>query len=123
MSGGHFDYAQHRITDIADAINDVIESNDDLSLDEWGGKIGRGYSTEVIARFREAVQALRLAQVYAQRIDWLLSGDDGPEQFLQRLKAELPDDGITHLDAKTAADMLDNPGQPNQALVDLLKLK
>lgn len=89
MSGGHFFYAQHRITDIADAINDVIESNDDLSLDEWGGKIGRGYSPEVIARFRDAVQALRLAHVYAHRIDWLLSGDDGPEQFIERLEYEL----------------------------------
>jgi len=32
---------------------------------------------------------LRKAAIYAQRIDWLLSGDDGEESFLERLKEEL----------------------------------
>lgn len=38
---------------------------------------------------KEAVKALRVAQVYAQRVDWLLSGDDGEESFLRRLEEEL----------------------------------
>lgn len=29
------------------------------------------------------------AQVYAQRIDWLLSGDDGEDNFHLRLKEDL----------------------------------
>jgi hypothetical protein len=32
---------------------------------------------------------LRKAAVYAQRVDWLLSGDDGEETFLERLKKDL----------------------------------
>lgn len=123
MSGGHFNYDQYRIANIAEEIETIIERNDDTKLNEWGERIGRGYDAEVIARFREAVHALSIAHIYAQRIDWLLSGDDGPEQFLKRLQAELPDDGITRMDAKTVIDMLDNPPEPNQALIDLLKLK
>ena len=38
---------------------------------------------------KEAVNALRIAQEYAQRVDWLLSGDDGEETFLSRLQENL----------------------------------
>ena len=37
----------------------------------------------------EAVKALEIAYIYAQRVDRLLSGDDGDESFLRRLKEEL----------------------------------
>ena len=32
---------------------------------------------------------LKKATIYAQRIDWLVSGDDGEESFLSRLKEDL----------------------------------
>lgn len=32
---------------------------------------------------------MRLAYIYAQRIDWLLSGDDGEDDLQERLKEEL----------------------------------
>lgn len=32
---------------------------------------------------------MKQAEVYAQRIDWLLSGDDGEESFHERLKEDL----------------------------------
>jgi len=38
---------------------------------------------------KEAVKALHIAQEYAQRVDWLLSGDDGEESFLSRLEENL----------------------------------
>jgi hypothetical protein len=44
---------------------------------------------EVIARLQEGVRALRIAHVYAQRADWLLSDDDSEESFLRRLGNEL----------------------------------
>ena len=37
----------------------------------------------------EALKIVIQAQIYIQRIDYLLSGDDGEESFLQRLKKEL----------------------------------
>ena len=89
MSGGYFDYQQYKIAQIDDEIEMVIANNGCQRVNEWGDKVGRGYSPEVIARFREAVRSLRLAQVYAQRIDWLLSDDDGEDSFLRRLEADL----------------------------------
>jgi hypothetical protein len=56
---------------------------------EWGDNIGSHYSPETIAEFEKAVKALKLAYVYAQRIDWLLSGDDGEDSFYIRLQAQL----------------------------------
>lgn len=90
MSGGHFDYMQYRIGDIADKIQDEINDNsvkpDWVDDEEWDGQI---YSDETIAKFKEAVKVLRIAEVYAQRVDWLLSGDDGEENFHERLKEDL----------------------------------
>lgn len=106
MSGGHFDYVQYRITDIYKDIEDVISKNGveksieqirtdnpwlDLSIEqniEWY-KYDYNYSKEVIEEFKKGVELLKKAQVYAQRIDWLLSGDDGEETFLKRLKEDL----------------------------------
>jgi hypothetical protein len=89
MSGGHFNYKQHVMLDIADSIGSEILTNDSTEKDEWGNNIGSHYSPETIAEFEKAVKALKLAYVYAQRIDWLLSGDDGEDSFHKRLKAQL----------------------------------
>ena len=40
---------------------------------------------------KEGIHHLKIAYIYAQRIDWLLSGDDGEETFLERLQKELED--------------------------------
>jgi hypothetical protein len=55
-------------------------------------QLGRGYSPEIVQHFCDAVTVLRRAQVYAQRIDWLVSGDDGPHSFVERLAEELQGD-------------------------------
>ena len=80
MSGGHFDYAQHKITDIASEVEDMIENN-------W-----REFTPATIAEFRAAAFLLRAASIYAQRIDWLVSGDDSEETFRSRLAKELEDE-------------------------------
>ena len=89
MSGGRFQYQQYSIWQIAEEIQHVIDTNEDESINEWGDKRGRGYMPEVIARLQEGVRALRIAYVYAQRADWLLSDDDSEESFLRRLGNEL----------------------------------
>lgn len=106
MSGGHFDYIQYRFTDMYEDIEQVISKNgieksieqikaDNPWLDlsdkqqlEWY-KYDYNYHEEVIEEFKKGVELIKKAQVYAQRIDWLLSGDDGEESFLQRLKDDL----------------------------------
>jgi hypothetical protein len=89
MSGGHFNYQQHCLLDIADGIGSAILNNDSTEKDRWGSDIGQHYTPETIAEFKKAVKALKLAYVYAQRIDWLLSCDDGEDSFHKRLQAQL----------------------------------
>jgi len=105
MSGGHFDYKQYEIDQIVDSIETIIENNGRKKTDEelkdehwrrpdWYEQYPEDlyhykYPDEVIERFKEGVDVLRKAAIYAQRIDWLLSGDDGEESFLRRLKEEL----------------------------------
>lgn len=89
MSGGHFDYDQYRIDRIADDVEQLILTNESTELNEWGDRRGRGYSPEVIAEFGKGLHLLRQAAVYAQRIDWLISGDDGEDSFLNRLTNDL----------------------------------
>ena len=75
MSGGAFDYKQFYIRLIAEDIESEIDRRD--------------YSDEVIEKFKEAVRILNKAEIYAQRIDWLLSGDDSEESFIKTLKEDL----------------------------------
>ena len=89
MSGGHFIYAQYHVEEIAREIESLIETNDDETLDEWGGRRGRNYPPEVIDRFREAAHTLYQAAEMAQRVDWLVSGDDGEGSFLKRWLEEV----------------------------------
>lgn len=83
MSGGHFDYKQYTMSYIADQIEHVIDNNcsdNDRSYN---------LSAETIEEFKRAVEYLNIAQVYVQRIDWLLSGDDSETTFHTRLHNDL----------------------------------
>jgi tRNA U54 and U55 pseudouridine synthase Pus10 len=77
MSGGYFNYVQCHINDIADSIEDLIKVNLD------------NFSNETIEEFKLGLKYLKLAKIYAHRIDYLVSGDDSEETFKQRLKEEI----------------------------------
>lgn len=79
MSGGHFDYSQYNIISIIESIQSEIDQN----------KLNPIYSDETINEFKNAIRVLNIAYVYAQRIDWLISADDGEETFHERLSEEL----------------------------------
>jgi hypothetical protein len=89
MSGGHFEYQQYRIEDIAFEIDEMIGANDDQSLDEWGQRRGNNYPPEILEKFQETAHTLRQAAEMAQRVDWLVSSDDGEESFLRRWEKEV----------------------------------
>ena len=88
MSGGHFQYKQYEFGQIADEIEQIILDNDSEEVNEYGDTKGYGYSPETIAKFKIARMSLLLAQIYVQRIDWLVSGDDGEDSFHGRLDAD-----------------------------------
>jgi len=90
MSGGKLcQYNQYNLHFIAEEIQQLINNNNCEELNSWGDPIGKQYPEAVVKRFKEAVPLLRKAYVYAQRIDWLISGDDGPESFIQRIQDDL----------------------------------
>lgn len=112
MSGGHFDYKQWHIQDIADEIESISkkigkEKTRAEIMDSWRfnhiesiPEFLERYPEEAFHyphlnnenikdKFKFAVYVLRLGYIYAQRIDWLLSGDDGNESFIRRLDEEI----------------------------------
>ena len=96
MSGGHFDYNQYRIQNIADSVDRLIKQNGKeieypkgYTLCSYDETHHYEYPPEVIEQFKEGLEILKKAAIYAQRIDWLVSGDDGEESFLSRLKEDL----------------------------------
>jgi hypothetical protein len=106
MSGGAFDYKQHNIAMIADEVEQIILNNgrpktqEELRDESWSRDNSwyekypedlnhYKYPDDVIAEFKKGLDMLRKAQVYAQRIDYLISGDDGEESFRERLKEDL----------------------------------
>lgn len=44
---------------------------------------------ETIETMKEAYRQIRIAEIYATRIGWVMSGDDGEEDLQERLKEEL----------------------------------
>jgi hypothetical protein len=98
MSGGAFDYKQYVIDEIVDHIARIMHAVDSGDLGEedrysghshWEKSLVNDSKEEVKEEFRKAIKALKVAACYAQRIDWFLSGDDGEESFLKRLKEDL----------------------------------
>lgn len=89
MSGGKFDYNQYRIGYIVDEIEQLIRYNDSDEVDDYGHKRSYGYPVEIIEEFKVGVALLKKAQIYAHRIDWLVSGDDGEDSFRERLAEDL----------------------------------
>jgi len=101
MSGGKFNYAQHHIRDIYESIEDELERQGkprpkkELWYDkEYYEKYPEdafyfSHREDVLQEMRNAVYYLKMAYTYAQRVDWYLSGDDGDDNFLERLNEEL----------------------------------
>lgn len=85
MSGGRFEYLQFRFTEIIDEIEQVIRNNNNPGSEDWA----ESFRKETIEEFKKGIEYIKKAQIYAQRIDWLLSGDDGEDSFHERLSEDL----------------------------------
>ena len=105
MSGGHFDYKQWHINEIADSIERIVENNgrektkeelkeESYHDNDWYERYPEDlyhykYPDEIIEKFKDGITILKQAAIYAHRIDWLISGDDGNESFIERLQNDL----------------------------------
>lgn len=104
MSGGAFDYRQRYIEDIADEIEqEIIEAGREIPQEIWAknhwyassfddsDRTYPTYERKTIDIMKRAVYVLRMAYIYAKRIDWMLSGDDSEESWVKRLEEDLKD--------------------------------
>ena len=105
MSGGHWEYLQYRFTDVSEDIEKLVRKNGQAKTDDekkyenwhdtdWYEKYPEEnfhykYPDNVIEEFKKGAEIIRQAQIYMQRIDWLVSGDDGEESFISRLEDDL----------------------------------
>jgi len=80
MSGGHFDYKQYHIRDIWQELEEILKNKDYLE-------------DPVYKAMKKGLLILKIAEIYAQRIDYYLSGDDDFGDFLERLKEDLAELG------------------------------
>lgn len=106
MSGGYWGYREYVLSDIENTIKNLIENNGKLKSDEelyeynsWTNKdwyekypeekYHTKYSEKVIKEFKKALKVIKKSNIYIGRLDYLLSGDDSEESFLERLNKEL----------------------------------
>jgi len=88
MSGGYFNYELSSIVDEIEQV--IIEAKKEWEeIDNFSFDIRYDLSEKTIIEFEKGLEYIRLAKAYAQRIDWLVSGDDSEENFHERLKQDL----------------------------------
>lgn len=85
MSGGHFEYKQFTLSELAYQVKQLCINNN--IENDWG--YAANYTPETIAQFNTAVELLKKAAIYVHRIDYLVSGDDGEDNFHTILAADL----------------------------------
>ena len=107
MSGGSMDYvfvkireaARHIQNELANAelrrksgrFFDVSEYYQKQNHDVGYLKSPEALTDAVVKRLIDALMCVRQAAIYAERVEWLTSGDDGYESFCLRLDEELAD--------------------------------
>ena len=107
MSGGSMDYVAYKIQEAANHIQrelantelrrksgrffDVREYYQEKYPDVAYFKSSEALTEAVIKRLRDALICIRKAAIYAERVEWLTSDDDGYEEFCMRLDDQLAD--------------------------------
>lgn len=110
MSGGSLNYVSGYINEAADEIERRINGEEvdecdieslirEYDLDETEAKYVREhhhtmpnpfyYSPSTLDQMKTALHHLKVASIYAHRLEWLFSGDDGEETFHECLREDL----------------------------------
>lgn len=111
MSGGSMDYVCFRIRQAVEDVASEIENIEKRIHENGYGdfkvcdyyrkkypehpdlKDEKTLSEAVLKRMRHALKVLKEAAVYAERVEWLTSGDDGYESFVVRTDEDLKEAG------------------------------
>ena len=103
MSGGAFDYDEHRISNVAEEIERHVLRDFRRTQKHW--QTGRDEEVDeiecdtpehreaIVAEAKKLVDDLRAIYERCKNLDYLLSGDDGPETFVRRLSKTHPATG------------------------------
>lgn len=95
MSGGDMDYAFSRIHEATEQAKDYLSEVEkrpltDFEFDAKCMDMEPGYlKRRVVATLKKAVRSMRDSEIYARRVEWLMSDDDGYPEFVQRTEEEL----------------------------------
>lgn len=95
MSGGCMDHAYSRIYQAAMDVKEYLYDAEKSHPSDYEFDSGRAYMSpedlrkKVIQYMMNAYVALRVAEVYARRVEWLKSGDDGFDSFIERMDEDL----------------------------------
>ena len=91
MSGGSMDYVFGRIYEAAESVREfrrdtAAKPDDDFEFDakRMESTTPAELKKKVVQYLVNAEVALREAEVYAKRVEWLESGDDGYDNFIER---------------------------------------
>lgn len=97
MSGGYFDYSQYKINEIIDGVERLLNKREGSEEREesYYSIMMNEFSEETIKEFERGICILQLAETYAHRIDWLVSGDDSEQCFHERLREGIEKLGIS----------------------------
>lgn len=90
MSGGHFNYLQHQMWGAAEEVRALVQEYE---------------NPEIRQKLIEAMATITRGAAMLQRVDWLVSGDDGEEAFLRRWAEDLAE---TKNSLDTLAEALNN---------------
>lgn len=82
MSGGYFDYNYSHIQEVIEQLEYLLTSDETQPIREDLAKV-------TLDKMEEGLEILQKAKIYAQRIEWLISGDDSEESFHRRLEEDL----------------------------------
>lgn len=108
MSGGSMEYVFRRINEASDSVLDFLHDIDasydghmegpsgrslEIAIENYGDKIefksGDAALAGIKKRLWDAYVTLKKASIYAQRVEWWQSGDDGAIDFIGRTDEEL----------------------------------
>ncbi len=101
MSGGALDYAFTHIYGVFERVKEYRKEVVAKGIEEFGFDAKRmniapeELKWRVIQNLDNAIVALKVAEVYAKRIEWLISDDDGYDDFVNGVAEDLNEASVS----------------------------